>query len=267
MIHSGRVWYCTAWTDAVQKAALMRGRRAKQATRQRRKTVAYVRVSTEEQARDGVSLAAQESRIEAFAHATDRSIDEVVVDDGFSAKSLKRPGAERLLTGIRSGEIGTVIVLKLDRLTRSVRDLGLVLDLVSNAEASLVSVGESLDTQTAAGRMVVNMLGVVAQWEREAIAERTALALSHKRSNWEVYSRKAPFGYKVVGRRLVSESRCQEALTLIRTMYADGAGSSLRQIAGALTQRGIKPPAGKKWYASSVHAIVRSKMYKERPLP
>jgi site-specific DNA recombinase len=82
---------------------------------------------------------------------------------------------------MRSGGVERVIVLKLDRLTRSTRDLATLLEAFARAESSLVSVSESLDTQSAAGRLVVNMLGVVAQWEREAIGDRTGEALAQKR--------------------------------------------------------------------------------------
>jgi DNA invertase Pin-like site-specific DNA recombinase len=91
--------------------------------------------------------------------------------------------------------IERIAVATLDRLTRSVRDLGELIDLCSKRDVALVSVGETLDTSTAAAaRMVVNMLGVVAQWEREAIAERTATSLAHKRRERYVYG-STPFGY------------------------------------------------------------------------
>src|SRR5579872_6327967 len=153
----------------------MRGRKAAEAAVcEQRKTVAYARVSTEDQLRHGVSIEAQESRLRAFALGTDRKLSEVIIDEGQSAKTLARPGLRRILEGVRRREIGAVLVLKLDRLTRSVRDLGELLALFSRTDTALVSVSESLDTASAAGRLMVNVLGSVAQWEREAIAERTA---------------------------------------------------------------------------------------------
>ena len=143
-------------------------------------TVGYVRVSTQEQATNGVSLDAQEARIVAYCTALGWQVSEVIRDAGESAKSLKRPGISRILEGVRGGTVGRVVILKLDRVTRSTRDLANLLDTFAKADASLVSVSESLDTLSAAGRLVVNMLGVVAQWEREAIGERTASALAHK---------------------------------------------------------------------------------------
>lgn len=242
----------------------MRGRRTKATTTKAKRTVLYIRCSTDEQADKGVTLRAQEARLRAFATATEREVDEVVIDDGYSAKDLNRPGMARLLSAVRTGSVDAVIILKLDRITRSVRDLATLLDLFSKANASLVSVGESLDTQTAAGRMVVHMLGVVAQWERETIAERTAFNLADKRARMERYSGRVPFGYRVEDRRLLEDPATYPALAMIRQMYANGEGASLRQIAAALTERNIAPPHGSQWYASSVQAVIRSRMFQER---
>src|SRR5690349_17429513 len=109
------------------------------------KTVGYVRVSTEDQAREGVSLDAQAERIRAYAVATDRVLDEIIVDAGESAKSLRRPGIQRIISGVRSGEIGAVVALKLDRLTRSVKNLLELIETFAKADADLVSVSDSLD--------------------------------------------------------------------------------------------------------------------------
>ncbi len=234
----------------------MRGRKAVEATKERR-TVGYVRVSTEEQALTGVSLAAQEARLRAYGLATGRKLHEVVLDEAQSAKSLSRPGLKRILAGVRSGEIGAVIVLKLDRLTRSVRDLADLLEIFDKANAALVSVSESLDTATAGGRLMLNLLASVSQWEREAIAERTAFALAHKRRQGEVYG-STPFGFRRDGDRLVSEPSEQRALKRAQRMHA--AGASLRQIARELQRVGATPRRGREWHASSVRALLRSKI-------
>jgi DNA invertase Pin-like site-specific DNA recombinase len=238
----------------------VRGRKKTAASAPAKAVVGYVRVSTEEQATSGVSLEAQESRIRAYAVAIGREFDEVIVDAGVSAKTLVRPGMSRVLAGVRDGSIGTVIALKLDRLTRSTRDLGDLLEIFKRSGAALVSISESLDTETAAGRMVVNMLGVVAQWEREAIAERTAIALGHKREQRTVYG-STPFGYRREGERLVADDAQHAALRTIREMLA--AGASLRQVAARLTDDGVPPPRGRAWYGSSVRAIANSRIYTE----
>jgi|HubBroStandDraft_6_1064221.scaffolds.fasta_scaffold01942_14 site-specific DNA recombinase len=236
----------------------MRGRKARVQPTERT-TVGYVRVSTLDQAENGVSLDAQESRIAAYATALGWQVSEIIRDAGESAKSLKRPGIAKVLSGVQAGAIGRVITLKLDRVTRSMRDLSSLLDVFAKADASLVSVSESLDTQSAAGRLVVNMLGVVAEWERLAIGERTAQALAHKRRCGKVYSGRTPFGYHRDGDKLVGDVAQQRALAQARSMHA--AGASLRQIAARLESLGVKPNnGGSKWYAQSVKHILTSKM-------
>lgn len=227
---------------------------------QDRVTVAYVRVSTEDQAGHGVSLEAQEARIAAYAMALGLEVFEVVRDAAASAKSLDRPGMARILTGVREGCIGRVVALKLDRLTRSTRDLASLLDLFAKHDVALVSVSEHLDTQTAAGRMVVSMLGVVAQWEREAIAERTAFALAHKRGNRTAYA-PTPFGYARQGTSLLPDPCEQEALR--EAVRLDRDGASFREIGAMLTARGVHPKRGKVWHAASVRAMLRSKIVAE----
>jgi site-specific DNA recombinase len=209
----------------------MKSRKASKSAVDRR-SIAYVRVSTDDQARDGVSLAAQEARIAAYARAMDFPVSQVIRDAGESAKSLQRPGMASLLAQIPAGSVARVVVAKLDRLTRNVRDLSDLIELCAKHDVALVSVGETLDTSTAAGRMVVNMLGVVAQWEREAIGERTATSLAHKRRQRAAYA-PTPFGYVREGAALVPSAAEQAALQ--EAIRMDRAGTSFREIAAMLS--------------------------------
>jgi site-specific DNA recombinase len=147
------------------------------------KTIGYVRVSADKQADRGVSLEAQAEKIRAMAVVHNADLLDIIVDGGESAKSLNRPGMARLLALVDAGEVQTVIIAKLDRLTRSVKDLCTLLERFTRRGVALVSVAESLDTGSAAGRLVLNIMTAVSQWEREAIGERTRDAMSHKRSN------------------------------------------------------------------------------------
>ncbi len=161
---------------------------------------------------------------------------------------------------MRCGLVERIVVAKLDRLTRSVRDLADLIDLCAKHDVALVSVGETLDTSTAAGRMVVNMLGVVAAWEREAIGERTASALAHKRHQHVVYG-PTPFGYRREGRDLLPDPAEQRALQEAQRM--DDAGASFREIAAMLTKRGVMPHRGRAWHASCVRVMLRSRIASE----
>src|SRR5947209_965803 len=110
------------------------------------RVVGYVRVSSDQQAESGLSLAAQESKLRAYAVATDLELVDVVVDAGQSARDLDRPGLARMLTMLDAGDVDGVLVAKLDRLTRSVRDLADLVERYFAKRAALLSVGDSIDT-------------------------------------------------------------------------------------------------------------------------
>ena len=140
--------------------------------------VGYCRVSTTGQADNGDSLSDQKERIKGYATAHGLQLVEVIQDRGHSGGSLDRPGAKRLLKLIRGRKVDAVIVVKLDRITRSLRDLGDLIELFEKKGVELASIGDSIDTATASGRLVLNVLGSVVQWEREMGAERTREALA-----------------------------------------------------------------------------------------
>jgi len=164
-------------------------------TEKTKRAVGYVRVSTREQAQEGVSLDAQTERIAAFCQAKGWELVAVYRDEGKSGKNLDRPGIQEMIHDLQAVQVGVVVVLKLDRLTRSVRDLGTLIEDIF-AGVSLVAVDGSLDSSTASGRMVVNLLGSVGQWEREVIGERTRDALAYKRERGEWCGR-IPYGFRV----------------------------------------------------------------------
>src|SRR5258708_9561824 len=160
------------------------------------RTIAYLRVSTNKQADRGVSLDAQRAKVKAYAELYDLELIELIVDAGESAKSLVRPGLQRALGMLKRSEAEALLIAKLDRLTRSVVDLGALVErYFAPGKAALLSVGEQIDTRSAAGRLVLNVLASVSQWEREAIGERTATAMQHKISVSEYTGGAAPSRY------------------------------------------------------------------------
>jgi DNA invertase Pin-like site-specific DNA recombinase len=130
----------------------------------RTRTVAYLRVSTEKQVEKGVSLEAQRAKVDAYAALYDLDLVEVIVDAGATAKSLDRDGLQRALNMLHKKHVDALLVTGLSRLTRSVRDLGeLVERYFAPGKAALLSVGEQIDTRSAAGRLVLNVLASVSQ--------------------------------------------------------------------------------------------------------
>lgn len=216
------------------------------------KAVAYVRVSTDEQAREGVSLAAQEAKIRAYCDLYDLELVRVVVDAGQSAKSLSRPGLQEALALLDSGEAEALVIAKLDRLTRSVADWGTLIDRYFAKRCALLSVADQIDTRTAAGRLVLNVLVSVAQWEREAIGERTAAALAHKKAIGEHVGAPA-YGYRVNGASLIAVDAELAAVELAKELRA--AGCTLQAVADELNARGIVTKRGGRWQATQVKRI------------
>jgi site-specific DNA recombinase len=221
------------------------------------KAIGYVRVSTEKQADFGVSLEAQAEKVRAMAIVQGAELIDVIVDAGESAKSLDRPGMTRLMALVDARQVDTVIIAKLDRLTRSVKDLAELLERFSRRGVSLVSVAESLDTGTAGGRLVLNIMTAVSQWEREAIGERTRDAMSHKRANGERVGT-VPFGYQLAADGLHLEMNAAEQSILSRVKELRAAGSTTRKIAEELNRLGFTTRRGTAWRFQYVAEALRA---------
>jgi DNA invertase Pin-like site-specific DNA recombinase len=217
------------------------------------RAIGYVRVSTEQQADFGVSLEAQKAKLTAYCALYDVELVEVIVDAGVSAKTLNRPGLSRALAMLKSGAADALIVAKLDRLTRSVRDLGELVETYF-AKSALLSVAEQIDTRSAGGRLVLNVLASVSQWEREAIGERTSAAMQHMAAEGIYTGGKAPYGFKVEAGELVEVAGEQAVLSAARELKASGL--SLRAIAQALASRGFTSRTGRAFGAQSVAGMV-----------
>src|SRR6202171_712509 len=222
------------------------------------RTVGYVRVSTDKQAERGISLEAQAEKIRAMALVQGAELSEIIVESGESAKSLNRPGMAKLLALVDAGKVKAVIVAKLDRLTRSVKDLCELLERFERRGVALVSVAESLDTGSAAGRLGLSIMAAVSQWEREAIGERTRDAMRHKRSQGERVGNIA-FGSRLAGdgQHLEPDPAEQAALAEIRLLR--NRGLTLRGIAAALNHRDFRTRRGTAWRLESVARILKQR--------
>lgn len=219
------------------------------------KTIAYLRVSTDKQADKGISLEAQQEKARAYASLYDLELVEVITDAGESAKTLDRPGLQKALAMLKAGKADALLVVKLDRLTRSVVDLGKLIEThFAPGKAALLSVSEQIDTRSAAGRLVLNILASVSQWERETIAERTRDAMRHKQSQGEYIGGQAPYGFELVNGELVADDYEQAVIHQARELRESGL--SLAAVAKELDRRGIQARSGKAFAAMQIKRMV-----------
>ena len=192
------------------------------------KAVGYIRVSTEDQAKEGISLDNQEAKIKGYASVLDLDLVEIIKDEGASAKSLDREGMDRLLGMVENRETDAVVVYKLDRLSRRTIDTLNLIEMFEDKGIAFHSISERVDTKSATGKFFLTIISAIAQMERDLISERTMDALNHKKREREWMGR-IPIGFKVEHKRLVEDPEqiavIQEAKRLKRQ------GKPLREIA------------------------------------
>lgn len=227
----------------------------KRARKRTAPAIGYVRVSTDEQAREGISPAAQEDKIRAYCDLNDIELAEILIDAGESAKTLERPAMQEALRRIRAGKVGALIVYKLDRLTRSPRDLYMLIDDELNPRAiDLISMQEQIDTRTPAGRGMLGVMSVFAQMERELIAERTREALAHKKRQGHRLGT-TPYGFVTPEPGAEMEPNADELKAVRMILRRRHSGKSFRAIADELEEKGLSTKRGGKWYPATVRGV------------
>lgn len=224
------------------------------------KVIGYCRVSTDEQVSNGVSLDAQEERIRSYCKAKDWHLLDIIRDEGISAKNLNRPGLQSILGRVsnRNGKRGfdCLVVVKLDRLTRSVGDLAYLNKVFETNKLVLVSIQESVDTSTASGRLFHNIIACLSEWERGVISERTRDALRHKRNNGFLAG-EIPYGYRLKEDGETLEPIPEEQKILKRIRSPREFSLSYRKIADRLNNSGVTTKKGKRWYPATVQSVLQ----------
>lgn len=219
------------------------------------RVVAYIRVSTEKQADEGLSLETQKEKLSAYAKLYDLEIVAFEVDAGESASSLERQALQSALARLERFEASGLLVVKLDRLTRNVRDLCTLVDnYFKDGTHSLMSIGEQVDTRSASGRLVINILTAVSQWEREAIGERTSAVMQHMKSSGLHTGGFPPFGYYVDDEGALVEHDAEQAI-IEGARRRRELGYSLRSIADCV---GPNPRTGKPFDPKQIQRMVQS---------
>jgi DNA invertase Pin-like site-specific DNA recombinase len=202
----------------------------------------YLRVSTREQADSGLGLDAQRRAIADEAERRGWTV-RWIVDDGFTARNLRRPGVQEAFTALRRREGSALVVAKLDRLSRSLPDFGSTLDLAKRQGWALVALDLGVDMTTPNGRLVASIIAAVAEWESATIGRRTADAMA------EAKSRGAQFGRQRMAPREVVD----------RIMFQRYGGESCAAIATSLDRDNIATPnGGARWYPSTVERLIKA---------
>lgn len=207
--------------------------------------LAYVRVSTEEQTISGAGLDAQRAAITAEASRRGWALDDIkwIEDAGYSGKDLRRPGVAKALDALARGESDTLVVAKLDRLTRSMADLTRLLGIATRQHWALVALDVAVDTTTPTGEAMAHVIGTFGQLERRLIGQRTKEALAARRAAGVRLGRPATLPDGVVARivRLRAEGR------------------TLQAIADQLTADRVPTgQGGRRWYASTIAKVLSS---------
>lgn len=216
--------------------------------------IGYVRVSTDKQANEGVSLEAQEARIKSWCEANGYELVQVFVDAGISGKTIEaRKGLKDALGSLKKDM--ALVSYSLSRLARSTKDALEIAEKVSKKKAHMVSLSEAIDGTTAAGRMMFQMMCVLAEFERNLIAERTSGALQHKKRTGQKYTNKTPYGFEAIEGRLVEVQ--QEAEIVAEIQAARNHGGTLQSIADNLNGRGIPTKNGKLWQPATIHLLLK----------
>jgi DNA invertase Pin-like site-specific DNA recombinase len=209
------------------------------------RVLGYTRVSTEDQAESGAGLAAQRSAIHAACQARGLELVDIVEDAGWSGKSLERPGLATALGQLDAGKVDAIVVAKLDRLSRSLIDFANLMERARRRGWAVVALDLGVDTTTAAGELVANVMASVAQWERRTIGDRTRVAMAEK----------AAAGVRIGRPRVLPDD------VVARILTERAAGRRLVAIADGLTADGV-PTArgGSTWRASTVESVLKSRL-------
>ncbi len=222
----------------------------------------YCRVSTDEQAHEGVSLSEQQSRLTSYcaAQGWDRESNlRLYIDDGYSGKNLHRPALSRLLDDLQHEPFARLLVTKLDRLSRRLLDLLSLIELLETQHVALVSTSEAFDTATPSGRLTLQVLGAVAEFERERIRERVIDNMAHAAKSGRWLAR-PPYGYRLDAKVLVvNEGEAAVVRKVFFLFIEEHLG--YYQIAGRLNEEGVASREKKTWSSNAIKKILTNPVY------
>ena len=218
----------------------------------------YIRVSTEDQAREGFSLGEQKEKLLQLCSFKDLEVYKVYKDAGISAKDMEhRPQFQEMLQDMKEGKINYIVAYKLDRITRSVRDLEELISVLEQYNCFLLCDRDDVNTSTANGRFFVRMLTVLSQLEIEIVSERTKFGLNGAIKSGHIPGQR-PFGYtKSEDKKMIVDNATRPYVEKIFDMYLEG--KSFQQITNYFKENNIYPK--KKWRDTTIQKIIDNKIY------
>ena len=217
----------------------------------------YIRVSTDDQARAGFSLPEQKEKLLSLCEFKGYNVFKVYEDAGISAKDMEhRPQFQEMLSDVKNGKINYIVAYKLDRVTRSVRDLEELINILEKYNCYLVCDRDDVNTSTANGRFFVRMLTVLSQLEIEIVSERTKFGLNGAIKSGHIPGQR-PFGYKSADdKTMIIDNTTRPYVEKIFDMYLEG--KSFQQIANYFKENNIYPK--KKWKDTTIQKIIDNKI-------
>jgi site-specific DNA recombinase len=223
------------------------------------RAVIYVRVSTEEQAREGYSIRAQKDVLIRWIHERGHEFVDEYIDDGHSGKSLVRPQIQRMIKDMPTRKFDLIVFWRMNRLTRSVKDKITLFEMIDKHKIDLKSMTEEIDTTTAAGRMTTNILMSVAQGEREQVSENVHGTMMERAIKGLRNGAVAPYGYDLVDKQLIIN---EEEAKIVKRIYATyQENRSTNFISKMLTREGVPKGDLNKWSDFSVYYIISNPVY------
>lgn len=229
---------------------------------ERLRAVLYARVSTEEQAEEGYSLAAQLDVMRAYCDVQDMVIVEEILDDGYSGTNIRRPGYQRLFDPLFRREWDVLVVMKMDRIHRNSRNFMDMMDLLKKGHQQFVSTYDRIDTSTAIGRFTMDMIQRIAQLESEQTGERTYMGMREKAEEGAgILGFNAPYGYVFDedGSLMTVEDEADTVRDIYRMYMMDG--MSMDVIAYNLNSRGTLTKRGNPWNKFNLRTVLHNPLY------
>jgi site-specific DNA recombinase len=222
------------------------------------KAVGYIRVSTEEQVREGISLNMQRSKIVAYTQLEDMELLDVIEDAGISGCSIRnRPGVQRVLDMVRQRKVQALVIFKLDRLARNTSESLDIATLCEKSGVALHSITEKLDTQSALGRFFFCLMASLAEMERNLISERICSAMERKRELGQATTGNPQYGMMIVNGKVVPDPTEQEIIQRIRSLHEQRL--TVYQITEILKREGRVNRKGRPIAKTQVHSIIQQR--------